>query len=212
MPNLTEISIKSFSECSSLQYFDLPKKMKSFDIESFSHCTSLENIKIPSLSKDKGKSTFKGCSNLKNIDFSDSNILFEGMFENCNSLKEIHISNSVGLINTYAFRNCINLENVTFETGSTSLTLATKIFYGCQKIKTLKLPRHVYQLPSDLLEGTSINTLDLSSADFKYNYVYLGSDNPVANKKGKIIVKQDLLESYKNDSLWQDLKDSFVAA
>jgi|GEM_PF-3322309 len=65
-----------------------------------------------------------------------------GMFDST-ALESIVIPNTVTSIGSYAFRNCHNLEEVTFEDRSANLTFGGSIFYGDEKITEMELPTQV---------------------------------------------------------------------
>lgn len=213
MPVIEEtMSLSAFNGCTHLSNFRLPEKVGTIENACFANCHGLTKVKLPYATKAISNEAFLNCINLKEIDFTNTNFIGTRQFANCTSLETINISNTVYVVNGESFINCTNLKSVTFESGSNPLTLNPSNFRGCNKLKTLKLPRQTTTITDNLLAGSVIDVLDLSSIDTFFDYVNLGTDNPITNKKGKIIVKKELLPLYQNDPSWQTIKEVFVAA
>ena len=67
--HLQEIPIESFTNCSNLSKFDIPKNVKWIGDYAFSGCSSLDSITISSSVKEIGNASFLECVNLKSIIF-----------------------------------------------------------------------------------------------------------------------------------------------
>lgn len=63
-----------------------------------------------------------------------------GAFMFCENLKKIVIPANIEVIDSGAFINCKNLEEVIFE-GNKPVTIESMAFNGCEKLKSIKLPK-----------------------------------------------------------------------
>ena len=154
-----------FYSCSSLNSLDLSSfnTSKVTDMSSmFNNCKSLTSIDLSSFDTSKVTSMvdmFNGCSSLNSLDLSNWNTSsvgtsgygasFKSMFSNCSSLESLDIS-SFDLSNTF----------------SGSYYSLTSMFYNCNKLKTLKLPKSVSFNKTDIyLNGMFSNCNYLESLD-----------------------------------------------
>ena len=130
----------------------------------FNGCSSLTSLDLSSFNTSKVTSMadmFSYCYSLTSLDLSNWNTSsvgtsgygssFKGMFSGCTSLESLDIS-SFDLSNTY----------------SGSYYSLTNMFYNCNKLKTLKLPKSVsfnktdISLNSMFYDCNSLESLDLS--------------------------------------------------
>ncbi|MFR1982843.1 MAG: leucine-rich repeat domain-containing protein [Christensenellaceae bacterium] len=56
------------------------------------------------------------------------------------------IPKTVRTIGDYAFQNCLNLKNVTFEAGTEGLTIGKNAFYKCAALESVKFPARLVSL------------------------------------------------------------------
>lgn len=133
-----------FNSCYSLCSVLLPEKIESIAYLAFEDCTSLESIVIPDSVTRIGASAFSGCTSLASVTLSKS---LESMgteaFALCTALTSIEIPKSLDevTIGSYlrgAFFKCSNLNNVTFEDGTTEI--ARWLFAGCDGLTEITIP------------------------------------------------------------------------
>ena len=150
---LTEITIPdtvtvieggAFYKCENLQKVIIPDSVTEISYSAFEGCTLLESIVIPDSVTRIGVSAFSGCTSLASVTLSKS---LESMgteaFALCTALTSIEIPKSLDevTIGSYlrgAFFKCSNLNNVTFEDGTTEI--ARWLFAGCDGLTEITIP------------------------------------------------------------------------
>ena len=132
-------------------------------------------------------------------------------FENCSALKSITIPASVTIIGIGAFNDCINLESVTFATGSnleaigdrafircTKLesvtfadnsmlnTIGEDAFHDCTALTSITIPASVTTIEGNAFRGcTSLQAFNVDENNQKYS-----SEDGVLFNKAKTILRQ----------------------
>lgn len=120
----------------------LPCKIEEIGEEAFYHCTRLEKINwdLEGDLKKIGAHAFAYCKVLGDLTFPRA--LYEigkGAFEVCPSITEADMSRSfVGVIETLAFRRCINLKHVRYSVNINAIR--DKAFRGCTSLLPGTLP------------------------------------------------------------------------
>ena len=139
---LETIGLQCFYNCYSLCSVLLPEIIESIDYSTFEGCTSLENIIIPDSVTRIVSSAFSDCTSLASVTLSKS---LESMgsqaFAYCTALTSIEIPKSLNEVDgsaTGAFLKCSNLNNVTFEEGTTEI--AEWLFAGCDGLTEISIP------------------------------------------------------------------------
>ncbi len=85
-------------------------------------------------------------------------------FRGCQEIKHVTIPASVTHINAYAFRNCINLETVTFEEGSQLVKIGSFAFENCKKLKTIEIPEGCTEIAASAFVGCdALETVEIPS-------------------------------------------------
>ena len=153
---LETIGSQCFYNCYSLCSVLLPDIIELINSSTFEGCTSLENIIIPDSVTRIGASAFSNCTSLASVTLSKS---LESMgsqaFAYCTALTSVDIPKSldrvtvdgrVALFNCGAFFKCSNLNNVTFEEGTTEI--AESLFVGCDGLTEITIPDTVTVIES----------------------------------------------------------------
>ena len=153
---LETIGSQCFYNCYSLCFVLLPDIIELINSSTFEGCTSLENIIIPDSVTRIGASAFSNCTSLASVTLSKS---LESMgsqaFAYCTALTSVDIPKSldrvtvdgrVALFNCGAFFKCSNLNNVTFEEGTTEI--AESLFVGCDGLTEITIPDTVTVIES----------------------------------------------------------------
>lgn len=141
---LETIGLQCFYNCYSLCSVLLPEIIESIDYSTFEGCTSLENIIIPDSVTRIVSSAFSGCTSLASVTLSKS---LESMgsrtFAYCTALTSIEIPKSLNDVTFFgstngAFFKCSNLNNVTFEDGTTEIS--NFLFAECDGLTEITIP------------------------------------------------------------------------
>lgn len=149
---LETIGLQCFYNCYSLCSVLLPEIIESIDYSTFEGCTSLENIIIPDSVTRIVSSAFSGCTSLASVTLSKS---LESMgsrtFAYCTALTSIEIPKSLNDVTFFgstngAFFKCSNLNNVTFEDGTTEIS--NFLFAECDGLTEITIPDTVTVIES----------------------------------------------------------------
>ncbi len=141
--SVTSIGYGAFGRCTSLNSIEIPNSVTVIDGSMFLDCAKLASVKLGNFVTTIGYSAFRGCSSLVFIELPDSvTSIGELAFGVCGSLTGVVISNSVTSIGEQAFVGCRSLtkvyykgsstewDNITVNSGNTSLTNATRYYYS----------------------------------------------------------------------------------
>ncbi len=153
--NVTDISIKAFEGCQSLEYFDVNEentKYSSIDGVLFDKLQtrllcyppkhSGTKYCVPASVKCIADDAFCDCSVLESIVLSEGVETIEsGAFINCSSLKNIQIEDSVTRIGSCAFSGCKSLQHVNLPHGIVKIN--DGLFEGCESLQILFIPSSV---------------------------------------------------------------------
>lgn len=165
--NKNKSRIITYPAGKTLSAYTLPEGVEWIDFGAFYGNEYLTTVQLPSALNGIGNGAFSGCYNLNSINFPSSlQYIGDGAFVStnisnvdlsaCNSLTTISgwafqnssISNlslpaSITTIGQYAFSICNNLTQVDWS-GNTNLgTLEDYVFWRCDNLNSVKLPRSV---------------------------------------------------------------------
>ena len=184
----TKVPDNSFSSCTDLSSVTLPDSIETIGYRAFDFCSSLESIKLPKNLKTIGDRAFYACYNLKTADLPGSVKRIEKMaFDNCTSLEEIILPDTVEYIGQYAFYGCTSVpsiiipENVSqigyaafgscyalesVEFNATECDVNSRdIFYGCNKISSVKIGSKVTVIPERFMnQKTNVTSVVIPSS------------------------------------------------
>ena len=156
--NPTEIPAGCFSNCASLEDFEIPETVTQIGEDAFWGCISLESVEIPETVEIIGANAFYSCSSLCSINLPNSlETIEDGLFWGCSSLAEIEIPNtvvSIGFLPFYgtAITN-INIPNSVKSIGGFS-------FAGMASLESIVIPASVESVGAALFSNcTSLERL-----------------------------------------------------
>lgn len=175
MNGVKTIGNYTFSNCKDLTGVDLPSGLTTVGNYAFAY-SGLTSLKVPAgltfssvTSSSANAFIFRGCKDLTSVTFEEgATKIGYGMFRECTSLTSVKLSSTVKEFGYYALS----------ATGLTSFEIPDGVkvngyvFYGCEYLKSVKLPADMTELPAYLF----------------YNCTSLGADVP-ANKSGVEIPK-----------------------
>ena len=137
--------------------------------------TEYTNDRVTSI----GQYAFYRNSTIKSISFPSAATISQCAFGNCSNLTDINFP-LLKTLGAYALQNCTSLKSVEFP----SLTkMNTAPFTGCSKLTRIILP------------GSNICILGSATAL---------SGTPIASGTGFVYVPDELVESYKAESSWNN--------
>ncbi len=173
----------------------------------------VESITLPGTLKEIGRFAFCG------MNFTSINIpegvtsIGEGAFVACEGLLTIVIPDSVTEIGAQAFAHCTTLQSVSLPNNTNYNTLGTNMFWDCVALKEITLPENICILGygalnndlSTLVIENDKEVITLDAAHIGSIFRYEQVDIPKI--KTYIYVPDNMVESYKNDKLWSQIKD-----
>lgn len=167
--SLVSIGVSAFRDCSSLVDVPLPSSLVSIGTGAFANCKSLTSVDMPNTVTTLENGTYQNCTNLKDVKLSDNlkrigaeNDHYSGSsFEGCQNLASIDIPASVSWINSFSFKNCVNLKTVTFHEGLQ--VIGGKSFQGCSSLVSVSIPKSVTSIGDEsFCICSSLNEMNLS--------------------------------------------------
>lgn len=106
---------------------------------------------------------FAGCTSLVSVDLSGVRGIGDSAFSECTSLQKVTFSDSLKYLGSAVFYNCSSLAvldgfdvgDITFtsDTGTYEHTLSDRLFYGCEKLVSVKIPEGVKRIGSEAFYG-----------------------------------------------------------
>ena len=174
LPNsLIEIGLDAFRECNSLKEVIIPSSVTMIESEAFAHCSALSCITLHDTISMIGDSAFESVQDI-NVYITDLEKYCAGgiisqlpgrkhLYLNNEPLTHLVIPESVTEIGSYAFADCIDLENVTIPSGLT--TLGEGAFKGCDSLTALTITDNMEQTNLDAFSGCTINEISVQISD-----------------------------------------------
>lgn len=156
LPNtVTKIESMAFYRCEKLKSISMPNSVKEIGLYAFSGCESIINITIPSSVTQIGSGAFDSCPKLNSIKVESTNTNYCDVDGNLYNKQqtiliryaigktESHFSipNTVKTIQSYAFRDCVNLKNIIVP--NTVITIGDSAFSGCEELENINIPNGV---------------------------------------------------------------------
>lgn len=142
--NLTAIEYQTFSGCSSLTEITIPDSVTSINEEAFKDCIGLTEICIPDSITSIDSKAFSGCTSLAynkkdNLNYlgNADNPYFALMYPMDYTLTTYTINSNTKVIACTAFKNCINMTNVTIPDSVTHI--GSGAFTSCKALTTVTL-------------------------------------------------------------------------
>lgn len=111
----------------------IPDSVTEIDDDAFSQCSNLSNVILSKGLTSLGYDVFYDCDALTSIAIPKS-------LESCHSFYTSH----------GPFKNCSNLKNVSFESGTTEIV--NNLFYGCDGLEQITIPDTVKTIKSHAFE------------------------------------------------------------
>jgi hypothetical protein len=156
--SLETITDDCFGACTSLTSVVFGEQLQIIKQYAFTLCDSLKNVEFPEKLAYIGKGAFTETKALTSISFpTKCTYIHEKTFQR-SGLHKIFIPMAVIQIDAYAFAECINLVNVTFESGTQIRTIASFSFQDCGSLSYINPGNELYQIGFGAFQNTAIKT------------------------------------------------------
>ncbi len=135
---VNKISSRAFENCTSVTSITIPNSVRIISSDAFEGC-SIERATIPASACEAIKN-----SNLKEIVITGDSWHYsieEDAFRDCINLENVTICEGVKHIGTHAFYGCSSLKNVTIPSSVTEIS--NSMFYGCTSLSSITIPESV---------------------------------------------------------------------
>lgn len=145
--NLTVLKSRCFYKLSNLESVSLPDVMTTFESEVFTDCSKLTSIQLP-----PHLTTIKG-----------------GAFAGT-PFTAFTLPPGVKLDGSSVFAGCGSLESFTFSDGIDGKDMGTYTFDRCYKLKSLRLPQGITEIPDGFLKNTAVENFEIPSTVQRIGY------------------------------------------
>ncbi|MCR4661847.1 MAG: leucine-rich repeat domain-containing protein [Clostridia bacterium] len=98
---------------------------------------------------------------LEEISITGSGNILTGSFTNLKSVKKVLIANGITAINSNAFYNCDNLEEISIDAEAKLKTIGGYAFYNCSKLSTIAFPKSLVSIGEYAFYNTNIENVNL---------------------------------------------------
>ncbi len=166
---IEEIATGAFAGNKFIKKVFIPNTVSKIGEQAFLNCYALEEVEFESdsvIHTDEdgnnipiAQSLTVGITNRKNNTSSypstpsASSLLGNShVFRSCESLKRVNFPKRTVSVGRFTFYNCLNLEEVTFESGCEMQVMEALMFANCSKLRTVTLPDGLERL------GVAYNT------------------------------------------------------
>ena len=185
---VTAIGERAFENCSSVTAIVLSSNIRTIGRRAFYGCTGLTDFTIPSSIQSIGVQVFYKCNNLSTVYYNSTfspaqdegflntssikKVVFNGSYVpanicyGCSALTDIEILSNVKSIRGYAFANCSNLINVSFDIEALTMNVGDdrNQFKNCTSLETIVLPEGLTDLHHYTFEGcTNLKNITIPS-------------------------------------------------
>ena len=155
---ITTIPSHLFHNCAGLDTIEIPETITKIGDSAFDTCENLISVKMPDTVGVIGEYAFSNCKKLTGIDLPMKvEQLGTGAFLNCEGIKTITIPKTISDVgysswdNRSPFTGCVNLKEVIFEKGRT--TIPSHLFHNCAGIETIELPEGITMIKDSAFNG-----------------------------------------------------------
>lgn len=222
-PKLNLISGDShFYNCQDLSRISLPLLTTISGGSTFARCSEITTVNLPMLSRIIGSYTFMQCSKLESINLPLLSYVFgRGMFASCTSLTSVNLNSLITISNaSEMFRNCSNLNNISFPELTTITSNTYCMFNGCTNLSVVYFPKletvenisyifyNCSKLESVYFTGPQVISVSTLTNVFYGTPIY--SSSYLNGRYGSIYVKSSLLTAYQTATGWSSYSSRFV--
>jgi len=191
----------AFLNCSSLLTTNLPSNANvSTYAATFQNCYNLTSVLLPSNASSctAMNAMFYDCRALRTITLPSTppsgNVSFQQAFYNCQAIDNINIPSGYSFTTlNESFRNCYNLENITFNGAMNSCTTMLSMCDNARNLQTITLPtslnactsiqqafQQCYSLKGPVVWPTTMSVLDTMQNVHYDNYALISVTYPTS--------------------------------
>lgn len=187
--SVVKIGDNAFEGCINLSEVHLSGGLKELGQSAFRYCEKIGEITIPDSITKIEFETFSGCSLLENIYISENvTVIQDGAFSSCENLKNIYVdernpsyASHDGVLYNKEMTNIIQCPGGKefLELSENLRIISQRSLDGCEKLKTLHIPRNVNELTNAFNSCKSLTeiTVDEHNASFaSYDGLLLSKD------------------------------------
>ncbi len=154
-----DIGQEAFNGCKNLKEINLPKGVTNIGERAFANCYGLTFFEVPPLVTKLNPEVLKDCRGLYSIRMHDNiEELCRGALMDCRHLRAFERSENwkLRIIDDYALKNCIELENINIPEGVEKI--GKEAMYYCQKLNTVSLPLSLKEIGENAFDDCEVLT------------------------------------------------------
>lgn len=141
----------------------------------FLYCVNLEYVKTPII--QIGNGVFMFCKSLIEIDLKHVIEIGNKAFSYCSPLKRIEFGPTIQRIPFYAFKDCINIEEVAFNQISNIEYICFGAFKNCISLSSVSFPPFLDAILDHAFENTSLKELRIPTITRVYSHAFDNNRN-----------------------------------
>ena len=160
-----EIGDGAFNECENLESVSFAEnsELEVIGDEAFAY-SDIKAISLPDTITEIGFEAFSHSSLAGEIIIpADVTVIKDGTFEGTR-ITGVTIPASVSVIESWAFNNCMSLENVTFKEGSILESIGDYAFSGDRALKSIAVPENVSFLGEAAFARTGLESFEMPAS------------------------------------------------
>ncbi|OHS99292.1 hypothetical protein TRFO_34294 [Tritrichomonas foetus] len=175
LESISEIGEYAFNNCENLQTLNI-EKVNIIGRNSFSNCVNLHRISIP-LVRTLSQNIFSN-SGISEIRIDKVLTIEESAFENCLMLSSFQCQTCEQLSGNSIFKECQNLESISFPNLRMVDVTSANLFYNCNKLTKVSFGNHPPKVFNRQVFANSFsNKIKLNLPNDEAYYTY---DNDIA--------------------------------
>ncbi len=194
-----DIGQEAFNGCKNLAEINLPESISNMGERAFANCYALTYFEIPPLVTRLNNEVLKDCRGLNSIKMHENiEELGVGSLMDCRHLRQLEGAENwnLKLIDDYALKNCIELEDVNIPEGVEKI--GKEAMYYCQKLNTTSLPTTLLELGENAFDDCEVlHTIKV----YTENPPKMIGERHLTDQSCKIYVQAKTLDVYKE--LWK---------